>query len=228
MARSEAPSSFFNFDGRECGMVADNIVFPTGGYSFCAWIRIERITQQNNYRFFSLLDKKASGLELVFKGNHAVIQVISGRKVIKVSMNHFFHTNRWYFISLVHLKRMFLLGSEISLYVDGELKQSHELSYPAFSSKISFAHFGTNIPFSASSTVSSFCGQSGPISFFDKSFSAAEIQALYKCGPDFQFMFQKGNMPPHIDLANPDNYGSKLFLLYNPRSCTKTRVCIGM
>lgn len=227
MTMNSCPSSFFNFDGVDCGLHADEFYFPGNGYSFCAWIRIERTTQQGNYRFFSLFDSKGNGLEFFFKGNHAVVQVNSGRKSNRVVLNHFFHTNRWYFISFSQNKR-FISTSDLQFYVDGELKEKTELRYPPLASCVSFNHFGTNIPHHGSVvSMFSFCGQCGPIVFFDKPLTHLEVSTIFKCGPDFQYNFKKTeSQPQHFDMSPYESLGTRIALLYNPRACTKDRFVV--
>lgn len=227
MTMNSCPSSFFNFDGVECGLQADEFYFPTAGYTFSSWIRIERTTQNGNYRFFSLFDAKGNGLEFYFKGNHAVVQVNSGRKSTRVVLNHFFHTNRWYYVSFTQNKK-FIATSELQFFVDGELKEKADLRYPPLASCVSFNHFGTNIPHHGSTvSVFSFCGQCGPIVFFDKPLAHYEISTIYKCGPDFQYNFKKSEaQPQYFDLSPYESLGTKIALLYNPRACTKDRFVI--
>lgn len=227
MSRYDSPSSFFSFDGIDCGIVSDNILFPSNGYTFSCWLRIERTTKSQCYRFFSFFDKKMNGLELLFKGNHMCVQVVSGgKKQQNVTFDYFFHTNRWYFISLTQNKR-FMLRSDIILFVDGEQKQTFELKYPSLGGQVNFAHFCTNIPVDNKQTkVQAFCGQVGPISIFDKVFSLNEVQKIHSCGPDFQYTFKKGDSQPrYFDWPNAESFSQKLVTLYNPRSSTKDFKC---
>ncbi|KAL0481845.1 hypothetical protein AKO1_011322, partial [Acrasis kona] len=224
MTRNTCPSSFFDFDGKEGGLIMDNVYFPGNGYTFCSWIRLERASHGSPLRFFSFFDRKQNGLELQFRGNHLVVQVVAGvKKVIKVSFDHTFQANKWYFISVTHNKR-FLLSNEIQLYVDGELRQTCELKYPSIAGKLAFGHFGTNVPYSSQllPQTSAFCGQCGPIAIFDKVLVLQEVQRIFWCGPDFQFTFRKGDSQPrYFDWPGIDQMSQKLFLCYNPRACTK-------
>ena len=227
MSRYDSPSSFFSFDGMDCGIVADNLMFPSNGYTFNCWLRIERTTKSQSYRFFTLFDKKLNGLEFLFKGNHICVQVVSGgKKQQAVVFDHFFHTNRWYFISFTQNKR-FMLRSDIVLYVDGEQRQISELKYPSVASQVTFAHFCTNIPAdNKQSRVQAFCGQVGPIALFDKLFTLQEVQKIYWSGPDFQYSFKKGDSQPrYFDWPNAETFSQKLVALYNPRSSTKDYRC---
>ncbi|KAL9647552.1 hypothetical protein ABK040_006908 [Willaertia magna] len=228
MSRYESPSSFFGFDGQDCGVVADNISFPYNGYTFSCWLRIERTTKSNLYRFFSFFDKKLNGLEFFFRGNHIVIQTVSGgKKIQNVQFDYFFHTNRWYYISFTQNKR-FMLKSDICLYVDGECRQTADLKYPSIGGQVTFGHFCTNIPCDHKQLkVEAFCGQAGPIAIFDKVFTLQEIQKLYWSGPDFQYTFKKGDSQPrYFDWPSAETYAQKLVFVYNPRSCTKDNRCI--
>jgi WD40 repeat protein len=226
MTSNSCPSSFFNFDGSECGLQMDEFYFPSAGYTFCSWVRIERTSQHYNYRFFSLFDTRGNGLELLFKGNHAIVQVSSGRKITRVTIDSVFHTNRWYFISFLQNKK-FLGSSELQFFVDGELKQKTELKYPPLPNVIPFNHFGTNVPYhNTASQVFSFCGQCGPIAFFDKTLTSSEVHAIYSCGPDFQYNFKRAEAhPKHVEFSELA-LGTRLCLLFNPRACTRDRYVV--
>lgn len=151
MARTESPSSFFNFDGKECGLIADNVHFPGSAYTFSCWVRLERTAQNHSSRFFSFFDRKGNGVEMIFRGNHLCVQTItSSKKINRIIMDHFFHTNRWYHVCIAHNKK-FILSSDLQFYVDGKMRQQVELKYPSFSNPLSFAHFGTNVPYGIAS-----------------------------------------------------------------------------
>lgn len=226
MTRSKCPSAFFNFDGRESGLVVDRLQFPSSAYSFCTWLRIERIWNNRSSRFFSMFDSNGNGLELLFKGNRIVFQVSHSKRSYQFSPDYFFHTNRWYFICYTHTRKV-LFTSEVKFYVDGDHKQSFSLNFPKFSKELSFCHFGTNIPYNYTS-VNAFCGQCGPIAFFDKPLSHEDIKRIFSCGSDFQFTFKQCDAVPfHFNWPSVETMGTKIFLLYNPRACSGA-LCYGM
>lgn len=227
MTRNKSPSAYFNFDGRQCGLISDSINFPTSGYTFCTWLRIERTTQTYN-RIFSFFDNAGNGIELLLKGHKMTLQVASGRNVYRAFFNHFFHINRWYFVCITHTKH-FIYKSEVKLYVDDKLISTNALKYPPIAKVATFAHFGTGIPYNKNfDNVTAFCGQCGTIALFEKPLPIEDITKIFLCGPDFQFIFRKGDAYPiPFQWNNAENVGSKLILLYNPRAVTFDGIVLG-
>lgn len=75
--------------------------------------------------------------------------------------------------------------------------------------------------------LSSFCGQCGPIALFDKQLSHQDISRIFRCGPDFQYVFRSGDCNPHIvSWPSAEQLHSRLIFLYNPRACTRDRKCL--
>jgi hypothetical protein len=220
MTRNSNPSSFFNFDGSDCGLIFSNLKFPTSSYTFSTWLRFEKTSTSDIYRIFSFCDIKGNSLELLFKGSRLMLQIIMSDKVYRCTFNQFFQTNKWYCIQIAHYKRMFLLSSLLNLYVDGELKEKAELNYPYFYSDCNFCHIGSNIPFNSKFQIRGFCGQLSSICFFDKTLNDEDVKNIYQCGIDFQYTFKKGDAYPiYFNWPGMDSLFSSTFLLFNPRSC---------
>ena len=145
MTRNTNPSSLFNFDGSDCGLIFTKLKFPTSSYTFSTWLRFEKTSTSECYRIFSFYDDKGNSLELLFKNSRLMIQTIISGKIYRCTFNHFFQTNKWYSIQISHLKN-FIFSSILKLYVDGDLKETSDFNYPYFYSELNFYHIGTNIP----------------------------------------------------------------------------------
>ncbi|XP_023637971.1 BEACH domain-containing protein C1 [Capsella rubella] len=104
-------------------------------------------------RLFSFLTPDNQGIEAYFYAQFLVVESGSG-KGSKTSLHftHAFKPQRWYFIGLEHTCNQGLLGnsdSELRLYIDGSLYETHPFEYPRISKPLSFCCIGSNPPSTA-------------------------------------------------------------------------------
>ncbi|KAJ7951025.1 BEACH domain-containing protein C2 [Quillaja saponaria] len=101
-------------------------------------------------RIFSFLSADNQGIEAYFHAQFLVVESGSGNgKKASLHFTHAFKPQCWYFIGLEHVSRQGLLGkaeSELRLYIDGSLYESHPFEFPRISKPLAFCCIATNPP----------------------------------------------------------------------------------
>ena len=129
MCKAAGPSTFFNFTGDDSGLQPQNMQFPSGAFTFCTWIRLEKLTGEGqNARLLSFFDRSGSGIVADFSGAFLNWKIFKSKaKASVVRINYPFEPLRWYFIAVSQSKK-FIFGSEnLQFYLDGDLKFTEPL-----------------------------------------------------------------------------------------------------
>jgi hypothetical protein len=187
----------------------------SGGYSFTAWIRVDRFDPNSHTTLFGIFDSTQTCFLLAYleKDTHNFIlqtSVTSQRPSVRFK-SVAFKENRWYHIAVVHRRPKTMTASKASLYVNGEFAEQIKSSYPAppplsTGSTESFASFTSSN--NKTNPVQAFLGtprdlstQIGPGLIFSK-WSLASAQLFedvlsddllavhFRLGPRYQGNFQ--------------------------------------
>ncbi|CAH1764076.1 14320_t:CDS:10 [Entrophospora sp. SA101] len=141
---------FFYFKGGiDSGIKLSRIEnFPTNGYSFFTWIKLDSLlslnskafnnenNRNNDYspRLFSFFKENGDGIEAYFDKNKLSIQSKKGTKVTTITVKNFiFAQNRLYFITIVHQpskKGWTTTPAELSIVINGDSYFEYNLEYP--------------------------------------------------------------------------------------------------
>ncbi|XP_042504865.1 BEACH domain-containing protein C2-like isoform X3 [Macadamia integrifolia] len=166
---TRGPACTFEFDGESSGLLGPGEShWPfTNGFAFATWIYIESFAETLDTapaaasalsaqgtahmpRLFSFLSADNQGVEAYFHAQFLVVESGSGKgKKASLHFTHAFKPQCWYFIGLEHTCRQGLLGkpeSELRLYIDGKLYESHPFEFPRISRPLAFCCIGTNPP----------------------------------------------------------------------------------
>lgn len=185
----------------------------SAGYSFTAWVRIDRFDPASHTTIFGVFDSTQTCFLLAYleKDTHNFIlqtSVTSQRPSVRFK-SVTFKEKQWYHIAIVHRRPKALTASKASLYVNGEFAEQVKSSYPAppplsNASTESFASFSSN----KSNPVQAFLGTPrdlstniGPALVFSKwSLASAHLfedvlsddllAVHYRLGPRYQGNFQ--------------------------------------
>lgn len=187
----------------------------SAGYTFTAWIRIDRFDPSSHTTIFGVFDASQTCFLLAYveKDTHNFIlqtSVTSQRPSVRFKSIKF-KENRWYHIAIVHRRPRTMTASKASLYINGEFSEQMKSQYPlppslASVSTESFASFNSHS--NRTNPVQAFLGtprdlstKLGPGRVFSKwSLASAHLleDALsddflavhYRLGPRYQGNFQ--------------------------------------
>jgi hypothetical protein len=106
----------------------------SAGYTFCAWIYIDKFDDTCHTTIFGAFDKTQTCFMLVYlekKTRNLILQtsVRTSRPSIRFKATTF-EEGQWYHIALVHRRPRTIYSSKAILHVDGELKEQIKCSYP--------------------------------------------------------------------------------------------------
>lgn len=107
----------------------------SAGYSFTAWIRVDRFDPRAHTTLFGVFDATQTCFLLAYleRDTHNFIlqtSISSSRPSVRFKSVSF-KENRWYHIAIVHRKPKTLTASKASLYVDGEFAEQVKSAYPS-------------------------------------------------------------------------------------------------
>ncbi|KYR01653.1 BEACH domain-containing protein [Tieghemostelium lacteum] len=156
MTFRKAPSSTFNFNGINSGLIVDPLgKLSNTGYSICTWINIETfnnaIQDKRVYepRLYSFLSDKGSGIEAYFEGAHLTIRVNSTLKT-QVHLEEGFPRNQWHHLVISHNKKWSLnpmsslMGdTELKVYIDGKMVHACQIKYPSTNKPLNLCSIAT-------------------------------------------------------------------------------------
>ncbi|XP_010523698.1 PREDICTED: BEACH domain-containing protein C2 isoform X2 [Tarenaya hassleriana] len=151
-------------------------------------------------RLFSLLSADNQGIEAYFHAQFLVVESGSGKgRKASLHFTHAFKPQCWYFIGLEHTCKQGLLGkaeSELRLYIDGSLCETHPFEFPRISRPLSFCCIGTNSPKVAGlqrrHRQSSLFAEMGPIYIFKEPIGPESMARLASRGGDVLPCFGNG------------------------------------
>ncbi|XP_017624631.1 BEACH domain-containing protein C2-like [Gossypium arboreum] len=99
---------------------------------------------------FSFLSADNKGIEAYFHAQFLVVESGSAKgKKTSLHFTHAFKPQCWYFIGLEYVCRQGIIGkadSELRLYIDGSLYESHPFEFPRISKPLAFSCVGTSPP----------------------------------------------------------------------------------
>lgn len=123
------------------------------GYTFAAWIRVDRFDPSAHTTLFGVFDKSQSCFLLVYlerDTRNLILQtsVTSPKPSIRFKTVAF-KEKHWYHVAIVHRRPRAISASKASLYVNGEFVEQMRCGYPASppvsnGSTESFASFGSS------------------------------------------------------------------------------------
>ena len=105
------------------------------GYTFTAWIRIDRFDPNSHTTLFGVFDSSQTCFLLGYlekDTRNFILQtsVTSGRPSVRFK-SVTFKENMWYHIAIVHRKPKTMVASKASLYVNGEFAEQIRSAYPS-------------------------------------------------------------------------------------------------
>lgn len=122
------------------------------GYTFTAWIYIDRFDPNAHTTIFGVLDPSQTCFLLAYlekDTQNFILQtsITSSRPSVRFK-NVVFEEKKWYYVALVHRKPRAITSSKAALYVDGEFVEQVKCQYPSLppaakSSTESFASFSS-------------------------------------------------------------------------------------
>ncbi|XXG77782.1 hypothetical protein AAC387_Pa08g1869 [Persea americana] len=240
---TRGPACTFEFDGESSGLLGpgDSRWPFSNGYAFATWIYIETFYGEGNSympRLFSFLSADNQGIEAYFQAPFLVIECssVKGKKICW-HLTYLFKPHCWYFVGIEHTCKQSLLGkaeSELRLYIDGNLCETHPFEFPRISKPLSFCCIGTNPPptLAGLQRCQHQCplfAEMGPIYIFKEPIGPGKMARLASRGGDVLPSFGSGSGLPwlatndHIQsLAEGSSQldleiGGSLHLLYHPK-----------
>ncbi|KFY47299.1 hypothetical protein V494_00054 [Pseudogymnoascus sp. VKM F-4513 (FW-928)] len=128
-------------------------VSSTAGYTFAAWVHIDRFDPDAHTTIFGAFDQSQTCFVLAYleKDTHNFIlqtSVTSSRPSVRFK-SAVFKENKWYYVVVVHRRPRAIASSKAALYVDGEFVEQVKCQYPSLppqsnSSTESFASFSSS------------------------------------------------------------------------------------
>ena len=124
----------------------------TAGYTFTAWIRVEKFDPKSHTTIFGVFDATQTCFLLAYlekDTRNFILQTSVSSQRPSVRFKTFaFNENEWYHIAVVHRKPKTMVASKASLYVNGEfveqLRATYPTSPPPLNGADTFAAFTTN------------------------------------------------------------------------------------
>eukprot|EP00761_Pharyngomonas_kirbyi_P004863 gb/GECH01004868.1/.p1 GENE.gb/GECH01004868.1/~~gb/GECH01004868.1/.p1 ORF type:complete len:2114 (+),score=480.09 gb/GECH01004868.1/:1-6342(+) len=227
MISSSGPASYFSFDSANSGIKIARFTFPTNGYSFSTWIRLEKIRERSHHRLFGFTDENGTGIEVRFLGRSICILVFSRKGINSTHFKYPFNLQQWYFLTITHSKAMFFFSkSQIQLFINGNQVSESTIKYPSLQKETQhIGYIGSTDPIHYyENRLSHMYFQTGPLAFFDSALSANEVKMIFDAGPTFQFIFEKAATDGGWKVDQ--SISKKLALLLNPRARTSSGYCI--
>jgi len=115
-------------------------VSPGGGYTFAAWIRVDKFDQDCHTTLFGAYDDTQTCFLMAYLERDTrcfILQTYMGHSTGVVPSVRFkkaprFESNRWYHIAIVHrrAKAIAMGTAKASLFVDGEFTETMKAHYP--------------------------------------------------------------------------------------------------
>jgi len=187
----------------------------TPGYTFTAWVRIDRFDSASHTTLFGVFDSTQTCFLLAYiekDTKNFILQtsVTASRPSVRFK-SVTFKEHRWYHIAIVHRRPKTMVASKASLYVNGEFAEQTRSSYPSLppfsnGSTESFASFTSSS--NRTAPVQAFLGtprdlstQLGPglvhskwslasAHLFEDVLSDDFLAVHYRLGPRYQGNFQ--------------------------------------
>jgi hypothetical protein len=125
----------------------------TAGYTFTAWIRVEKFDPTSHTTLFGVFDASQTCFVLMYleRDTHNFIlqtSVVSNKPSVRFKSISF-RERTWYHVAIVHRRPKTMTASKASLYVNGEFAEQIRCNYPltpplSNNNNESFASFNSN------------------------------------------------------------------------------------
>ena len=227
MPKREGPESFFSFPGIANAAIALPPIpkWPLQlGWTFVAWLRMDPMNSVNFEKekpfVYSFATSKGHGYSCSFMGNCLVVTVSSRKGGWTRCVRTELRPRRWTHVALSHVYSRWG-KSEVLAFVDGQLVQTLDLSWPvATSDAFDKCLIGNGGPCDANSA---FCGQMGAVYVFSESLTLQQINSIFCLGPNYQSQFQyeqESELPEgYKKFLFDGKLSSALVFSYVPRNC---------
>ncbi|KAI0217053.1 hypothetical protein L0F63_003977 [Massospora cicadina] len=238
--------SFFQFKGRGSGMQVHHARFPTTGFTFFTWVKLEP-NHDKPQVLFSFTDQLGAALTAYFdRGCLNCRLALPSGKDETVMSRYRFVVGRWYFVAIALSSSKFAWGfgqPELSIYVDGELCSQAQLDYPSFHASSLRAFIGAEpiedaprlepgVRLGANHLTHSLCGQLATVYLAGGALLPHQIAAIFRLGKEHSSIFasnetsgvQTASAPdPTVNLVPPP----KLVFAFHSRA-SKGRLCYNL
>ncbi|KAK9080847.1 hypothetical protein SSX86_000606 [Deinandra increscens subsp. villosa] len=199
MLNEKGPTAFFNFDGRDSGIIINTPVqWPNyKGFSFSCWLRVESFPTSGRMGLFSFLSESKKGCLAVLAKDKLLFESIYQKRQC-VSFPLSLIGKKWHFLCITHsIGRAFSGGSHLKCYLDGVLVSSEKCSYPKVYEPLTSCTIGAPVFHSSEEDgVSpsiresySFFGQIGPLYLFNDVITAEQVHGIFILGPSYMYSF---------------------------------------
>ncbi|KAJ9074230.1 hypothetical protein DSO57_1008753 [Entomophthora muscae] len=195
--------SFFQFKGRGSGLQVHHVKFPSAGFTFFTWVKLEPNHPQPQVLFY-FADQPGSVLTAYFdRGSLSYRLLLPSGKDETVVSRYKFTVGRWYFVAVSHSCSKFGWGfgqPEVAIYVDGDICSQVQLDYPSLQAS-SFRGFvgaepiedaprlEAGVRLGGDYLASSLCGQLATIYLASSALSPSQITTIFSLGREHSSLF---------------------------------------
>ncbi|OQR84604.1 hypothetical protein ACHHYP_13143 [Achlya hypogyna] len=177
--RRSGPSRFFFLDGVQSGLaVAANFTFPTRGWTFHTWLRLEECPSRAKHTLLSIRDGRQRGYHLYVQAGvlcYALPDTV-------VATPTALAPHRWYCVSFAHTAGSFRARSEALLCLDGTIVWRADVPALDFGpGPVASCHVGCDAGATAMGRM-----RLGAVFLFKKALAPESLGQLHRLGPDIQ------------------------------------------
>ncbi|KAJ7525246.1 hypothetical protein O6H91_17G043300 [Diphasiastrum complanatum] len=244
MLTNEGPAVFFELNGRNSGIVVTTpLRFPNRGFTFTCWARVEgfssdyRIRGSAKMSLFSFLTQSGKGYMTSIGEDELVFESITHKRQC-ATVGIKLKPKQWHFLCIAHASGHSLSSaSDLSVFVDGYLAGSEKLRYPKLSELLTRCTIaassphpesgGKDIQYFSGKYTAPFCGQLGPLYFFNEALSPDQVYHIYLLGPGYMYSFLSNEVGCNLEsnavksVMDPkDGLASKVIFGYNAQAST--------
>ncbi|ETW02525.1 hypothetical protein, variant 7 [Aphanomyces invadans] len=180
------PSRFFFFDGDQSGLELAPFPFPTKGFTFHTWLRLDEYAPPSSrHCVFSWLDKHGNGHALMIR--HGYLEYGTAGNLMQTTVR--LEETTWYCITVVHSAGTFRLRPELAIFLNGDLAWVGDIPPVEFDGPVAFGNIACAVTPSPASTgrhAIDYCGQMmmGAMYFFKKPLPKDHVMLMHEMGPD--------------------------------------------
>lgn len=174
---------------------------PSSGYSFAAWLYIDRFGETDNdtpLRLLSMASADSRSItDAYIRHRHLVLQT-SAKQVVTLDQFRF-DERRWYHVVLTHTKHI-ITTSTVRLFVDGRLVQTERLSYVSSASAAVSAWIGTPPQYQVCSRIQ---WRLASFLFLDDALPEERVSRLHRDGPSVAGLMHSASKLAAVDVLEP-------------------------
>ena len=201
MAHAAGPSSFFDFNGSNSGLVQARPIPFAGakGYTFCAWLRHERHSAAMPEMVLELTaggGGDRSCLSVVIDEDYHLKAALFGARVHTVRFNFRFPVSKWYHLGLVHSAGGAFTAPQLQLHVNGRCVETQKLTHWKHVTRLAQFSLATatepasgdpraRSPAFTPAMTCPLMGQVGTVWLFQEALTEAHVEGLFKLGPNY-------------------------------------------